>query len=69
MLYIPMAYFLKNGAPIIITNITATKKNISIYPISHKLGNVPGISNDHKYLVSIVATANTIIMKRMNILL
>lgn len=67
MLCIPMTYFLKNGAPIIITNITATKKNISIYPISHKLGNVPGTSSDHKYLASIVATANTIIMVTINI--
>lgn len=71
MLCIPTAYFLKNGAPISITNINATKNDISsaIYPASTKPGNISGISSDHKYLVSIVATANIIIMKRMNIIL
>ena len=64
-----MAYFLKNGAPIIITNINATKNDISsaIYPVSTKPGNISGMSIDHKYLVSIVATAIIIIMKRKNI--
>lgn len=68
MLCIPMAYFLKNGAPISITNINATKNDISsaIYPASTKPGNTSGMSSDHKYLVSIVATANIIIMKRIN---
>jgi hypothetical protein len=66
-----MAYFLKNGAPIITTNINATKNDISsaIYPAFTKPGNISGMSSDHKYLVSIVATANIIIMKRINILL
>ena len=63
-------YFFKNGAPIIITNINATKNDISsaIYPASTKPGNISEMSSDHKYLVSIVATANIIIMKRKNIL-
>lgn len=67
ILYIPMAYFLINGAPINITNINATKNEISsvIYPASTKPGNISGMSSDHKYLVSIVATTNIIIMKRI----
>lgn len=65
-----MAYFLINGAPIIITNINATKNEISsvIYPASTKPGNISGMSSDHKYFVSTVATANVIIMKRINII-
>lgn len=64
-----MAYFLINGAPINITNINATKNEISsaIYPASTKPGNISGIMADHKYLVNIVAI-NTIITDKRTII-